>query len=306
MRTTTVHRRFRVALAGAWCLTLASSVLAQSTPNTPVAPEAGVGAAQIPSATSPDQAVETAFWQADDLFTQGRYEEAAALFTRALELSQEPAVNATWREFSPRIAFNVAQSHRRAGNCSAAQMAYAHYSGLTSSLPAEHVEWHEELLKECPGLREVSDKTGAQSESPPSKVPSNEPSSTGQWMLDVNSPTADAKPRVASGETNRLLGWSAAGAAVVSFGAATGFWVSGNKQDELADNKRLYEDAAPHVSAATTRWTVAGVFAGAGLAFAGVSVYLLTQSSDNEVSSSDRRAVGLRTSGTDLSLFGEF
>ncbi len=306
MRPTTVHRRFHAAFVGAWCLTSAGSVLAQPTSNDAARPDVGAIEPQAPPDASPEQELEMAFWKADELFTRGRYEEAAALFTRALELSQQPGVTGSSYDYAPGIAFNIAQSHRRAGNCDAAQMAYAHYSGLTKTLPPEHVEWHQGLLKECPGLRKAPDNTGAQSASPSSKLPPKAPSGSGQWMLDVNSPPADTVPQVTSRETTRLLGWSAAGAAVVSFGTATGFWLSGNKQDELADSKRLYEDAAPHVSAATTRWTVAGVFAGAGLAFAGVSVYLLTQSSDTDVSRAGRPAIGLRTGGTDLSLFGEF
>jgi tetratricopeptide (TPR) repeat protein len=306
MRPTTIYRRFPAAFAGAWCLTSAGAVLAQSTPNDAAPPEVGVTSAQASADASPEQELEMAFWKADDLFTQGRYEEAAASFTRALELSQQPGVNGSSYDYAPGIAFNIAQSHRRAGNCDAAQMAYAHYSGLTKTLPPEHVEWHRGLLDECPGLRKALDDTRAPTESPSSKLPPKEPSGSGQWLLDVNSPPADKRPQGDSRETSRLLGWSAAGAAAVSFGAATGFWISGNKQDEIADGKRLYEDAAPHVSAATTRWTVAGVFAGAGLAFAGVSVYLFTQSGDGEISASERATIGLRSGGTDLSLFGEF
>src|SRR5690606_30604030 len=141
--------------------------------------------------------LETTFWRADDLFHQGAFAEAALLFTKALELSQRPDVSDTWRQFSPSIAFNVAHSHRAAGNCEAAQMAFAHYEGLVHELPPEHVDWHRDLLDECPATQAkepAPDANGIPAE------PSNDASSgakrqelspTGSWLLDVNTrPTA--------------------------------------------------------------------------------------------------------------------
>jgi hypothetical protein len=281
---------------------------------------AAEGAASTAGQEKPsiERELEEAFWRGEDLFTQGKYDEAAISFTRALELSQRPEVTGTWRDFSPKIALNVAQSHRRAGNCEAAEMAYTHYAAVGQPLPKEHIEWHEALLAECPGLHagapadgDSSNETGKLAASNPTgaskpEASSEGPPGSGSWLLDVNADGVRRDARVAvDGETKTVWGWTAAGASVASLGAALGFWISGNQQSERAEGKRLWADAEPLERSATTRWTIAGVCAGAGLVLGGVSVYLFTRSAGYDTASRAPR-LGLHTSGTELHLTGTF
>src|SRR5690606_6764606 len=111
---------------------------------------------------------------------------------------------------------------------------------------------------------------------------------------------------VAGGETPNAWARASVGASAVSLGLAAGFWISGNKQDELASNKRLYADAQPHVDAAVMRWSVAGVLAGAGAVFGGVSVYLFTRPGNQQSANASVQLVGLRSVGTDLRIVGKF
>jgi hypothetical protein len=251
-----------------------------------------------------EQAIEEAFWTAEQLFQEERFAEAATWFTKALALSQRPEVTGVWREFSPQIAFNVAQSHRRAGNCNAAKMAYTHYTRGVASVPPEHQAWHEALEGECLAEKSSSVEDGPMQQ--PSRT-EGEPAATGAWLLDVNSGAQrNHLADTASGETPNAWAWAAVGASAVSLGLAAGFWISGNSQDDLASNKRLYADAQPHVDAAVTRWTVAGVLAGAGAVFGGVSVYLFTRPGNQQSTNATVQFEGLRSGGTDLRIVGKF
>lgn len=302
---------------------LSMSALAQTTQPSPghaIAVHTAGGsdqeAASAPAdATSQAQTeLEVTFWTADDLFQQGAFAEAAALFTKALELSHRSDVSHTWRNFSPNIAFNVAHSHRRAGNCQAAQMAFAHYRGLVESVPEDHVAWHESLLAECPALQKKDIITtqaaqqGNQTPPDPSAIGTNpnQPAPAGNWLLDVNTkPTATSD--IGATDMGRVVGWSAAGAAVVSLGLAGAFWVSADHQQDLAEGKRLWAEAESHQSAANTRRVVAGVLTGVGVALGGASVYLLTRPSS--AASSGQTAVAalaLRCDGTNISFWGLF
>ena len=259
--------------------------------------------------------LESTFWRADDLFQQGAYPEAAAAFTRALELSRQTGVSDTWRQFSPHIAFNVAHSHRRAGNCEAAHMAFAHYRGLVAQLPTEHATWHDALLGECPQLRiDAATAQSTSSQSSGQELPqtdSNEPMPSGTWLLDVNTgqtAAPGAGSDVPSTDGGRVVGWSAAGAAAVSLGLAGAFWVSADNQQEIADGKRLWAEAEGYQDAANTRRVVAGVLAGVGVALGGTSVYLLTRPTTPESPSSKTvaRTLALRSNGTNISVWGQF
>jgi tetratricopeptide (TPR) repeat protein len=288
-------------------------------PGMPPSASSNGGAAGVVGASPQDAQtqLESTFWEADNLFQQGKYPEAASLFTKALELSQRSDVTDTWRQFSPHIAFNVAHSYRQAGNCEAAQMAFAHYRGLVGTLPTEHVAWHDALFVECPGLER--EKPGAASGSAvggsntplgsataePAKIPT-EPSPSGTWLLDVNTKSSSAGDATQT-DMSRVVGWSAAGAAVVSLGLAGVFWVSADSQQDLARGKHLWAEAEGYQSAANTRRVVAGVLTGVGVALGGMSVYLLTRSS--EVAPASQTAVAalaLRSDGTNISVSGEF
>lgn len=287
------------------------------TPPSEAPPEAGTASA-VQTKSPIERELEAAFWRGEDLFTQGQFEEAALSFARALELSQRPGLTGTWRDFSPNIALNVAKSHRRAGNCQAAEMAYTHYASVGQPQPKD-VEWHEELLRECPGLnggaapkQDVSASTAENAllADPPKTsnlVPPNEtPSGSGSWLLDVNAEGTARDARVPDdGETSKVWAWTTAGASLASLGAAVGFWVSGNQQNERAEAKRLWAEAEPLERSATTRWTISGVCAGAGLALGGVSVYLFTRS-ERPAETSEEPRLGLHTNGTELHLTGAF
>jgi hypothetical protein len=253
--------------------------------------------------------LEATFWKADDLFQQGAYVEAAELFTKALELSHRPEIGDTGRQYSPHIAFNIAHSYRHARNCEAARMAFAHYRGLVDALPVEHVEWYDALLVECPGLANEnavgSAPTNSRDEALAGVTPS-EPSPAGTWLLDVN--TKSATPHEDSPtDMNRVVGFSAAGAAVLSLGLAGVFWVSAENQQELADVKKLWAEAEGYQSAANTRHVVAGVLTGLGVALGGTSVYLLTRPNENEQTArSAVAALALRVDGTNIRVWGQF
>lgn len=301
MRSSVVLRFAHAAAAAALGLVWSPRVAAETAEPSKV--DAAPSAAAEPGTL--EKAIEEAFWTAEELFQEGRFAEAATWFTKALSLSQRPEVTGVWREFSPQIAFNVAQSHRRAGNCDAAKMAYTHYTRGVATVPVEHQAWKEDLERECLAKKPSPDENDAATQL---SRKDGEPAATGAWLLDVNS---GVKQRahvddVAGGETPNAWAWASVGASAVSLGLATGFWISGNKQDELARNERLYADAQPHVDAAVTRWTVAGVLAGAGAVFGGVSVYLFTRPGNQQSTNATVQVVGLRSGGTDLRIVGKF
>jgi tetratricopeptide (TPR) repeat protein len=107
----------------------------------------GVARAQEPG-TRPPVAdargeAELSFEQANALFHRGEYRAAIPLFRRAFELSGEPA-----------LIFNVAQSHRMAGDCRPAIAAYQHFLGLSgdASLRATAQAHIDHLQGACPAV----------------------------------------------------------------------------------------------------------------------------------------------------------
>jgi tetratricopeptide (TPR) repeat protein len=74
-------------------------------------------------------------------YDSGRYDEAIAAFTRAYALAPDPL-----------LVFNIAQAHRRAGNCAAAVAAYEDYLRLDpGSTRTEEARSHARALSiQCP------------------------------------------------------------------------------------------------------------------------------------------------------------
>lgn len=298
--------RVRIGLcASLGCAALAFGPAAKAQPagDTAAASGAGTTAAGEPAASDAQRELEAAFWKGEDLFGQGAYADAAAVFTKALELSQRDDVSETWRKFSPSIAFNIASSYRHTGNCEGARMAYAHYAGLVHEVPAEHLAWHAAFLEECPAPAKDPPPTTA-TESAAEPMPS------GRWLLDVNAPPKEVVHDTNSADTDRIWGWSAAGVGVVALGAAGVVWVSASHFDEQADDRRLWADAEKYSSAANARRIVAGVMAGAGVVLGGVSVYLLTQPRPVVTTATPispaLSSLELRTNGTNIAVRGSF
>lgn len=92
------------------------------------------------SRTNQDEAMRL-FGEGRASYDSGRYAEAIAAFTRAYALAPDPL-----------LVFNIAQAHRKAGNCLAALTAYRSFLRLDpSSARVEEARLHERgLAIQCP------------------------------------------------------------------------------------------------------------------------------------------------------------
>jgi tetratricopeptide (TPR) repeat protein len=99
-------------------------------------PAAGTGDASIADGAAQTASLETdaaaaeLFWRGNDAFSNGRFAEASDMYTRAYELSPEPA-----------LLFNLAECHRRLGQCEAARDAYARYRAAEPNPPESVRSW---------------------------------------------------------------------------------------------------------------------------------------------------------------------
>lgn len=286
----------------------------RASPAEAVSPQSGTQSP--PDARGAEADVEATFWRADELFERGEYAEAAVWFSKALDLSRRPEVTGTWHDFSPNIAFNVAQSHRRAGNCTEARDAYVQYSANVVPLPSEHVAWFQGLLEQCPALQ-ATQGSGVEARSPvtanpvtsaqPTEMGVTAPTAAGKWLLDVNAPGASSATDNEPSRLSPVWAGTAAGLAVVSAGAAVGFWVSADFQEGLAQNESYWDEVQRHQSAASSRRVWAGVFAGTAVLLGGASVFLFEQASAPPSGASlELRKLALRARGSHVSLTAHF
>lgn len=218
----------------------------------------------------PEVSAAELFWQANDLYSAGRYLEAVALYARTHALSGEPA-----------LLFNIAQCHRKLGDCVSARDAFEQYLKLEPAPAPAARGWLGELSEEC--RTSASAPLAAARPSQGGRVHSTVPEavfSARSERTDLPPPTAEPS----AWATRRVIAWSLVGAGVLTAGVTVWMGVeaeAANEQQEqlaleLVDSSERWDGRGPGLMEREARYDALTVgFGLASLALSGVGVGLL-------------------------------
>lgn len=263
--------------------------------------------APAPDATSGPEPLDRArelFWQAHERYDAEDYDTATKLFEQSYELSPQLEV-----------LFNIALARARSGQCDPAEQAFEQYRvGVSEDAASSANSKFEPILRECREGKAAATvvPAPAPTQAPPvePEVPHAPATAQAGQVSDSATPanSAPMPPPPAPGywTTQRTVGWSLLGVAVVATGAAIYFddrYRDGRaREEELRQNDASDAgDESAHLQARDLRAQIGrGITAGLALSAAVVGAGLIiygenTQRAQVGVSLTDGIHLGMTT-----------